>query len=154
MIEIKAPSSRINASGLKIFLAGSIEMGTASAWQQTVVNALRDFPITIFNPRRDTWNSPFEESINNPVFCEQVNWELDALSEADIIAMYFDPATKAPITLLEFGENYKSNKLVVACPPGFWRRGNLEVCCKRQNIELLNSLDDLIQKLTFISGVV
>lgn len=62
---------------------------------------------------------------------------------ADVIAMYFDPDTKAPITLLELGLFARTGKMIVACPEGFWKKGNVEIVCGRYGIECLGSLDEL-----------
>lgn len=61
-----------------VFLAGSIEMGRALDWQQTVEAALDRYPATILNPRRDDWDTSWEQSIAHPQFAAQVRWELDA----------------------------------------------------------------------------
>src|SRR4051794_20493483 len=84
-----------------VFLAGSIVMGLAEPWQAALEQALIDLPITILNPRREGWDASWEQSIDSPPFREQVEWELEALERASAIAMYFAPATRAPITLLE-----------------------------------------------------
>lgn len=147
MIEIKPPSLLPDTTDtrLKIFLAGSIEMGVAIDWQSKLVEELKTVKdIIILNPRRDEWDPSWEQSITNPEFKAQVNWELDALSIADLIVVYFDENTKSPITMLEFGQYYQSGKMIVACPKGFYRRGNLEVCCSRASVVLLDGLDDLI----------
>ncbi|KAF2177334.1 hypothetical protein K469DRAFT_809236 [Zopfia rhizophila CBS 207.26] len=52
-------------------------------------------------------------------------WELDYPDEADIIALYFQANTISPISLLELGAYSKSRKIVVCCPEGFRRRGNI-----------------------------
>ncbi|MGL6073117.1 MAG: nucleoside 2-deoxyribosyltransferase domain-containing protein [Fimbriiglobus sp.] len=126
-----------------VFLAGSIEMGLAEPWQDELTESLRDLDVAILNPRREAWDATWEQSISNPAFREQVEWELDALDRADLIAMYFAPTTKAPITLLELGLHAKSGKVIVACPEGFWRRGNVEVICARYGIPLLADLQSL-----------
>ena len=33
------------------------------------------------------------------------------------------------------------------CPPGYWRRGNVEVVCSRHGIPLVQTLPDLVQHL-------
>ena len=134
-----APSER------SVFLAGSIEMGRAEPWQTAAEQALMDLSVTILNPRREEWDNSWEQSITNPQFREQIEWELSAQEQATIIAMYFDPATQAPITLLELGLFARSNKLVVCCPEGFWRRGNVQVVCSRYEVPLLEGFDDLLQ---------
>jgi len=133
----------------KIFLAGSIEMGVAEKWQDKIVNLMpeitkKDDNIVILNPRRDDWDSSWTQSINNKQFNEQVTWELQALEDSDIIFMYFDPNTKSPISLLEFGLFCKTHNMVVICPEGFWRKGNVEITCKKYNIQFFHTLDECI----------
>ena len=128
-----------------IFLAGSIEMGNAENWQEELTKYFeRDF--NIFNPRRDNWDNSLEQSINNPQFYEQVTWELNALDKSDLIIMYFDPNTKSPISLLELGLYATSKKLHVICPEGFWRKGNVDIICKKYDIPLYETINEFINK--------
>jgi hypothetical protein len=128
-----------------VFLAGSIEMGAAGPWQTAVERALADLPVVILNPRRDEWDATWEQAISNPQFRGQVEWELDGLQRADVIAMHFDPATQAPITLLELGLFAATGKVIACCPPGYWRRGNVEVVCARYGVPLLSELPALVE---------
>lgn len=136
-------------SNPSIFLAGSIDMGSAVDWQTQVYEALKDEQVTIFNPRRDDWDSSWEQSINNPKFKEQVVWELEHLESADLVVFYFDVNGPAPITLLELGlfavdiEQHS----VVCCPEGYWRKGNVDIVCERYGI---NQVKDLSELITFI----
>jgi hypothetical protein len=57
--------------------------------------------------------------------------------------MYFAPDTKSPITLLELGLASRSGRLVVCCPAGFWRRGNVEVVCARHGVRVVDDLSKL-----------
>src|SRR5437870_2567080 len=93
-----------------IFLAGSIEMGQAEDWQAVVERGLADLDVVLLNPRRDAWDASWVQSIHNPQFREQVEWELSAQEQASFIAMYFAPTTKAPVTLLELGLCARSGK--------------------------------------------
>lgn len=129
---------------VKLFLAGSIDMGAAVDWQAAVARGLADLDVAIFNPRRDDWDASWEQDIAHPLFKQQVDWELDHLARADLILFFFDPAGKAPITLLELGLHAASGRCLVAFPPGFWRRGNVQIVCDRFGIPLLDRLDDLI----------
>ena len=122
-----------------VFLAGSIEMGSAKDWQSELVAALGNRSVMILNPRREQWDSTWQQSIDEPKFREQVEWELDGLERADLVAMWFAPETVAPITLLELGLSARNEKLVVGCPDGFWRKGNIEVVCSRFGIPLTTS---------------
>ena len=69
------------------------------------------------------------------------------LEKADKIIVYFDPETDAPITLLEFGKYANSGKLIVCCPKGFWRKGNVDIVCERENIKQVDTLEELIKTL-------
>ena len=149
MIEIQAPNPTPfeYRDNFTLFLAGSIEMRTAEHWQKRVVEALKDCKrLTIYNPRRDDWDSSWVQSIDNPQFIEQVEWELDHLQRANLAIFYFDPSTKSPITLMELGmmSNPWSPLTLVVCPKGFWRRGNVEIFCNREGIEFFETLDDAI----------
>lgn len=129
-----------------VFLAGSIDMGYAEPWQVSIEYALYGLDVLVFNPRRDEWDANWEQSIRNPQFREQVEWELAALEQANLVAMYFSPATKAPVTLLELGLFARSGKLIVCCPDGYWRKGNVEVVCSYYKIPLVNTVEELIAR--------
>lgn len=128
-----------------IFLAGSIEMGVAEDWQTAITKELEDLEGTIFNPRRDDWDLSWMQSIDNPQFREQVEWELDCLERADLIVLYFDPTTKSPISFLELGLHAGNDNMVVYCPEPFWRKGNVDIVCKRFGIQQAKSPADLIE---------
>ena len=131
---------------MSIFLAGSIEMGLAENWQSKIETRFKDYDAVFFNPRRDDWDSSWEQDENNPEFNYQVNWELDHLERSDIIFMYFDPNTKSPITLMELGA-YGGKDMIVCCPPGFYRRGNVKIFCSRNDIPFFNNIEDAIGSL-------
>ncbi len=132
-----------------VFLAGSIEMGKAEDWQQKVIGAIQDFNVVIFNPRREQWDSSWEQTIENPKFKEQVVWELKHLENADLIVMYLAPGTISPISLMEFGMYHKSKKLVIYCPDGFHRKGNIDVVCERYNIPQVEKFEELITLIKY-----
>lgn len=153
MQEIQSPNSISHISDydtLSIFLAGSIELDTAEKWQAAVLDALKGYDIAIFNPRRNDWDNTIKQSIFDARFREQAEWELNAIAAASLVIMYFDPATKSPISLLELGLCAKDKNLIVCCPDGFWRKGNVEVVCRKYNIPLVNTLNDLISRVKLI----
>ncbi len=145
------PVNEIEKKGIKIFLAGTIEMGNSEDWQQKVVNDFQDFckekEVVIFNPRRFDWDASWEQSIENKQFSDQVNWELNALEVSDFIIMFFDKKSKSPISMLELGLFADSNKMLVCCEDGFWRKGNIDIVCKRKGIPTFENLEDLIKAL-------
>jgi Nucleoside 2-deoxyribosyltransferase like len=110
-----------------------------------MTTSLAHLPITILNPRRADWDSSWVEDISNPPFREQVEWELNALAAADIIAMYFDNDTKAPISLMELGLHVKSGKMIVCCPQGYWKRGNVQIVCARFGVRVVETLGELVE---------
>lgn len=141
----KAPERSVEMfSKPTIFLAGSIEMGKARDWQKELTEALSILDVNILNPRRDDWDSSWIQSIDNEKFNEQVTWELDMLDKSTVIALYFDPNTKSPISLLELGLYADTGKLVVCCPNGFWRKGNVDIVCARKNIQMVSSIEGLM----------
>ena len=146
MNEIQAPNP-INNKKFSIFCAGTIENGASEDWQDKFINELKEFDINIFNPRRDDWDSSLENSIENEKFYEQVNWEMDALDTADLIIFYFVPNSKSPITLLELGMYSHQDNVLVCCPNGFWRKGNVEIVCERFNIPFYENFDDLVEDI-------
>lgn len=145
---IKAPHRIPIHSPNRVFLAGSIEMGKAVDWQTRVTEALSHLNVTICNPRRDDWDSSWKTDLTNPKFVEQVTWELSAIEKADLVAMYFDPPTMSPISLLELGlMSARPTDIIVCCPPGFWRKGNIDVLCQRYDIRQVDTLEQLIESV-------
>jgi hypothetical protein len=149
-MKIIKPDSGYDAiyTDTKVFLAGSIEMGAAEDWQSMVPKHFEDKTNLVFyNPRRDDWDSSWEQKESNPQFNHQVNWELDKLAESNYIFMYFSPETKSPISLLELGLFIRKRNVIICCPDGFWRKGNVEIVCSRFNIPLFNTLEEAIGRL-------
>lgn len=126
-----------------LFLAGSIEMGSATDWQKEIEESLSEYDGIILNPRRDNWDESWIQSANNKQFRQQVEWELYGLDNATIIAMYFEPNTKSPISLLEFGMHLRSGKVIVCCPDGYEKKGNVDVTCKWYGVPVYDTLDGL-----------
>ena len=127
-----------------IFLAGSIEMGKAEDWQAQVQKLMANEEVELYNPRRDDWDSSWEQTIENDEFRKQVNWELNAMDSSQVIIMYLDPETKSPISLLELGIHAQSGKLLVCCPDGFYRKGNVDVVCAKYNIPQYDTIEELV----------
>jgi hypothetical protein len=140
---VKAPE-KAEIISPSVFLAGSIEMGKAENWQERLEKELSSVGGTILNPRRDDWDSSWVQNIENDKFREQVEWELQALEIADVIALYFDPTTLSPVSLLELGLFGQEGKMVVCCPDGFWRKGNVDIVCDRYAIKNVKTIESLI----------
>lgn len=145
-MEVIKPPTQHNPFDIQqpiIFLAGSIEQGQAEQWQDKVIARLKDerYQVVILSPRRDDWDAGWEQSIKNEQFVEQVQWELSGLASASMVWMYFDPNTKSPVSLLELGYLAHSNRLVVCCPDGYWRKGNVDIFCRALKIPQVDTID-------------
>lgn len=145
MKELKPPTPLAQTfESFTVFLAGSIEMGAAEDWQAVIARALADLDVTILNPRREAWDTSWPQDAGFGPFREQVDWELDAQERADLIVFYFAPDTRAPITLLELGLAAGRKRAIVCCPDGYWRKGNVDIVCRRHAIPQTSDLDGLI----------
>lgn len=140
----QATYSSLDRTKKSVFLAGSIEQGTAEEWQTGLCDILSD-SFNVFNPRRNAWDDSWEQTYESPQFYQQVDWELRHLEMADIVFFYFAPNTKSPITLLELGicAASKPERCYVCCPEGYWRRGNVEMICERYHLQQLTDLNQM-----------
>ena len=144
MARVLMPPATVPDDGFAVFLAGSLEMGQAIDWQRQLGDALSDLEeLLVLNPRRDDWDASWVQSVDNPPFREQVSWELAGLERAQLVVMYLAPTTKAPISLLELGLCARTGRLVVCCPDGYWRKGNVDVVCQRYQVPQVDSLQQL-----------
>ncbi len=120
-------------------------MGQAADWQTELICRLGDLDITILNPRRKFWDPAWVNSADNPHFHAQVTWELTALEKAALAIFCFDPKTLSPVSLLELGRF--GHKATVLCPPGFWRKANVDIYCQRYGIPVCENLENLAEKV-------
>jgi len=125
---IKAPETT-RSTAAAVFLAGTIDMGNSRDWQAELTDALIPYPITIYNPRRDDWDSSWDSCGHNisKELRQQINWELTHLEKADLIAMWIEGSSKSPISLLELGIHAKHQRIIVGCPPKYYRAANVYV---------------------------
>jgi hypothetical protein len=124
-IVLKPPAPVQFDGGLpSVFLAGSIDLGAAEDWQSQFCRALEGERCVVLNPRRD-----------------------EAQERATWIAMYFEPSSKAPITMLELGLFARTRKVFVCCPEGFWRKGNVDIVCARYGVETVPTRDALLAEI-------
>ncbi|KAF2112493.1 hypothetical protein BDV96DRAFT_454669, partial [Lophiotrema nucula] len=141
------PDTPVYQNELSLFLAGSIEMGKAIAWQRDMCNRMQHLPITIANPRRGYWDPKAKPQPNDEGFRRQVQWELAALEKADVICFFFDVKTMSPVTMMELGLWAKSKKIVVCCGDGFWRRGNVHITCERYEVPCVDDYSEMVYEV-------
>lgn len=150
MITLNKPDDQFitESDSVKIFLAGSIDMGSSEDWQTEIYNRLVTIEadnvsnIEVYNPRRDSWDSTWTQEQSNSEFNYQVNWELNNIEDSDIVFFNILPDSKSPITLMELGLCAGSEKkAIVCCPDGFYRKGNVDVVCTRYGIQQYTDMD-------------
>jgi hypothetical protein len=176
---IVAPKQRYgNTDNIRVFLGGTIDMGASRDWQKELqIYAYDRFEpehqnITFYNPRRP---EPFDglQSIENDKFTGQVHWEFDHIDECQVMIIYLVGGSLSPISLLEFGyylgklsadkKFWEEQRLLIACEPGFWRKGNIEVLCDRFAIPLADDIEQIavwleaqvkdLNKVTFVDAL-
>jgi len=144
-VNIKRPHNKHEKSNQTIlFLAGTTDHNISGNWQAIVEKELTDFAGVILNPRRDSWFTNEEQTLNNVDFRSQVEWELEGLECADLVLLCLMGGSQSPISLIEFGLTAKEEKLIVYCEKDFWKFGNVEVVCNRYEIPMAKSIDELI----------
>lgn len=140
---------------VKIFLAGTIDNGDSSDWQQELINTIGGIelrrPVSIYNPRRKQWPS----SDDHREIDKQIEWELYHLEKADKIVMNILADSKSPISLMELGLFAKEGRLVVFCPKTFYRYDNVRVVCKRYSVPLFttNNIPFIAEKVCNYIGI-
>lgn len=150
MIRSPEPLNTAGDRTFRVFLAGSIEMGKATDWQTELAALLDGVPVTLINPRRLEWRADESEQTQR----EQIRWELDAIkNSADFVIFYFAEDTLSPITLLELGLVSGAEIAdVVCCPPGFWRRFNVEETAHFHNLPMVSNLQELADAIRTQAG--
>ena len=138
-IYLEAPNQldRYSAIDLSrtIFLAGSIT--GAWGWQKEAVGYLGHH-FNLFNPRRANYSA-----LDPKLEREQIFWEAKHLDLAEITLFYFDAATLAPITLLEFGKQLVKSeyapfrKTYVCIHPDYKRKNDVIIQTELVNPRLL-----------------
>lgn len=128
------PGSYDHLTRPTMFLAGTIDNGSSVDWQAEAAKYAVSIGFSVLNPRRPDWDPKTEQSITNPKFYAQVNWELNALTDADCVIINFLRDSQSPISLLELGLFASRSRLIVVCPEGFWRKGNVDIVCQRGGI--------------------
>ena len=64
------------------------------------------------------------------------------------VVVFFSKDAKAPITLLELGYMLgEGKKVIVGCERGFWKRGNVEIICRRAGVQIVSTLEEVMDGL-------
>jgi hypothetical protein len=127
-------------------------MGKAVEWQSLMAQLLSHLPITVCDPRRPEhdWDKAkaFVPDDNKLTGMQaQIDWELDALEQVDVICFFFDVDTNSPVSLLELGLWAHSKKVVVCCDDRYHKHPNVKLTCERYGVPLTSSFKDLAEKV-------
>lgn len=136
-------SRQDTAGAVKVFLAGTIDMGNSTDWQTQLGKRFEALggKWLLFNPRQQHWDASKAGEMDY-----QVNWELEHLEAADLIIMNIAEKSKSPVSLLELGIFARSGKMYVVCPRGFYRYDNVRITCARYGVPLYDTLDRLFHE--------
>lgn len=127
-----------------VFLAGTIDMGSAVDWQAEAEDLFRakEGNFILFNPRQDEWHPEREGEMDY-----QVSWELEHLESADYILMNILPGSLSPISLLELGLHARGGKIFVVCTSGYSRYDNVRITCARYGVPVFSDMEEAIEAI-------
>ncbi|KAF9733821.1 hypothetical protein PMIN01_08230 [Paraphaeosphaeria minitans] len=74
-----------------------------------------------------------------------MDWEMTHLDEVDLIMLYLHPGTISPVSLLELGRYSRSGRLIVCCPKGYHRRGNVQYLFRKDSVPLFEEFDKFVK---------
>lgn len=147
---VKAPGDFASLIGQPtVFLAGAIDMGEAEDWQAKLTALVEDMDCTVLNPRRDDWDKSWKQDKTFKPFRQQVEWELDGMEKSDLIVVGLPAGSKAPISLMELGIHAHGGKVIVWCPKGYWRKGNVDIVCAKYHIPVFEDFDKFGKEMVY-----
>lgn len=99
MIQVVTAPSDDQTQYISVFLAGGIT--NCKEWQKEVLAELELEDVTIYNPRRDSFDISDKTASDR-----QITWEYEKLERMDIFSMYFcSGPSDQPICMYELGRN-------------------------------------------------
>lgn len=132
-----------------IFLAGGIT--NCPDWQSDIAALMEDIPGVAMNPRRE---GEFLDSDSDI----QIEWEYNALREAELIMFWFPKETLCPITLFELGafSHQSDTRLIVGTHPEYARRFDVikQLSLSRPDIFVHDNLEDMVITYRIREGLI
>lgn len=126
-----------------VFLGGTIT--GAKQWQDYIIEGIRDLDITVYNPRRKTFDTSKKNESE-----KQITWEYEALRKASYNLFWFAKETLGPITLFELGSSLeRTENIIIGADPKYERLFDVEYQSnlRRPGTKVLNSLDKVILEI-------
>jgi len=133
--------------GASLFLAGGIT--NCPDWQSELIEKIKDVNhLVIYNPRRK--NFP----INDPNAAEeQIVWEFEHLSKAEIIVFWFSRGSLNPIVLFELGKyGFIDGKIIIiGIDPEYERSQDVKIQTllgkKYEQVNFHDNLDSIAKEI-------
>lgn len=119
----------------RVYLSGAM---TGEDWQSKFTNELDSLRVDVFSPRY-----PSSHTVTPPDGLFE--WEIDHMSIANVIAFNFIPDEDCSSALIALGMYAKTDRIIVCCPDGFFKKGDIDALCNREDIPQVDSLDLLIK---------
>jgi hypothetical protein len=128
-----------------VFLAGGIT--NCPDWQSEMCGLLSSVPLTLFNPRRKSFD------VTDPLASErQIAWEYIHLRRADAVSFWFPSETLCPIVLFELGAQLAigGRPIFIGVHPGYQRRADvlIQTRLSRPDIVVVDSLHVLASQVS------
>ncbi len=140
-IEAISDEKQIHKNSL--FLGGGITK--CPDWQNYVIEGIRDLDITIYNPRRKSFDITKKGESE-----KQITWEYDNLRKSSHNLFWFCKETLNPIVLFEVGAALeRTDKIIIGADPKYERLFDVEYQSnlRRPGTKVFNSLDKVILEI-------
>ena len=150
-LRICRPPSFIAPSDCSVFLSGSFRPGDDNERRHDqLITCLMHAPttqVTIIDAWRDDYDDSPVQFKPNQRSAIQYRWELLNLPRVDVVAVYFAPDSKAPVSLLDFGlaAARDATKLVVYCEDDSHLRCHVEHICQEMHVFLVDTFDEFVR---------
>jgi hypothetical protein len=125
-----------------VFLAGSRKEDRP--WCGRVVQGIEDLPVGVMDPRRK--QEDVDRSLSAAELAGRTEWEREAQSMADVIAICLESDDDMAMLLIEFGQLAVRfpGKLICCCPVTAACRGDVELLAETEGLKLVCDVEELV----------
>ena len=119
----------------RVYFSGAM---TGEDWQSKFTTKLEDLRVDVFCPR-------YPSSHTVPAPDGLFEWEIDHMSIANVIAFNFISNEDCSSALIALGMYARTDRIIVCCDDEFYKKGDIDALCDREDIPQVDSLDLLIK---------
>lgn len=148
---------------VKIYLSGTIDLGTPVGWQEKFINGLtkmtdpvsgdprfKDKSWVVMNPKVAIGNP--EPTLDNQEFCSKFRWELQFMGLADVVFCNFLKKSKSPSAMTGLLMNAGvPGKTIVRCPLEYVSYPVVKLICEHSGIPVLGDMSTVKDVLEYIA---